>query len=346
MPARLPPHPRDRCRPEGWTKRGKAGAPPEGGQLPPRPSESPSASCSAARPGRFPLPSRRRLPPALRAAPPAGPSPPPAPPRELVPGRAEGRAGTCPGGDEQAAGALERCWRRLLPRHAHLLPCSWRSPVRRAARRDAAPQAPTPKRPPLPAAPASRLRRAGWHRSAPLRALPHGPGGAAAPAGRAGGGTWGGSSAARSQEGRGEEREAAEWRRLFNFALLRGEGAAALAPLPSAAASRQPGSGCCYERCRAPPRYGAVRCGTAPLRLARPRRPAELPPGAASPRAGGPRQRRVWAPASPPHPSSGESCRAGELLPGEGERCGGRRGEVRALPHQAAAAHPRRACGP
>lgn len=88
-------------------------------------------------------------------------------------GTGAGSAGTCPGGDEEAAGALKRCWRRLLPRHAHLLPCSWLgSAVRRAARQDAAPQAWNP---------GSERRRGSagravpGGRTVPRRALPHRP---------------------------------------------------------------------------------------------------------------------------------------------------------------------------
>lgn len=180
------------------------------------------------------LPSRRRLPPSLCA----GGSCPTRAAAGVGAGTGVGIANTCPGGNEEAARALKRCGRRLLPRHAHLLPCSWLGPsVRRTARRDAAPQAWNP---------GSERRRGSAGRAVPggrtvLRcALPRRPGGAAARARRAGrrglAGGW---------EPRGE-RTAAEARCLFNFALLRGEGAAALAPLPSAATFPLPGSGCSH----------------------------------------------------------------------------------------------------
>lgn len=96
----------------------------------------------------------------------------------------------------------------------------------------------------------------------------------------------------------GGERIAAEARCLFNFALLRGEGAAALAPLPSAATSPQPGSGCSHQRCCAPPRHRTAQ----PPREARPERGGDdfgsLPPraeqrlGMGNPRPGRERGRR------------------------------------------------------
>lgn len=199
----------------------------------PRPSRAPSA-LRGWQAGPLPAPLMQAPPSRPPGSAAGGTVPTPAPPQELAPGRDEGRAGTCPGGDEEAAGALERCWRRLFPRHAHLLPCSWRSPLRRAARRDAAPQAPTPKRPPLPVAPASRFRGAGSHHCPPRSAPP-----AAALAGRwhrQGGRGWDVERVARGSES-GGERKAEDSRWLFNFSFPRGVGAAALVPLPSAAAS-------------------------------------------------------------------------------------------------------------
>lgn len=244
-------------------------------------------------PPRFPLPSRRRLPPGRRAAPPAGPSPPPprrgswyrdGPRGERVlaqvgtrrlPGRSSGAGGGCfPA--------------TLISSHAAsvVLSDGRLGGTRRLRHR------PTPKRPLLPAAPPSRLHGAGLLRALPRRPWPRRGGGT----GRAGGG-WD-VGLARGLEP-GGERKAAKSHWLFNFALFQGDGATVLAPSPL----RPHPDSELWVLLRALPRSSPVPHG--------------------SPRAARGKEGRVWAPASrilPPRRAVGR----GRFCEGKvGEAAGG-----------------------